>query len=184
MKTLVSAFALVATVVLVANASASPVLQRHGPVLLGGSITIPPEWAGIWSSSDSTYDCNGVLQSTSTSLDTLCAGVVFYQDPSFNCTGSADGTSFQQHCTGSGEVFPNCNYSFDLVSHGTRSGDSFFSVSVFQQNYSGTAKGCDLFPPSCSQVNSHSTRTGPAPSAYCASPVQAGSWGRLKSLYR
>lgn len=185
MKALSFALVLVATACAVSSASAAPpVPVRHGPAILGGNITVPPEWAGIWQSTDSTYDCNGVLKSVSTSLDTLCAGVTFYQDPSFTCTGTADADSYFQHCTGGGEIFTDCNYSFDLVSHGTRSGDTFFGVSVFQTSYSGTGKGCDLFTPSCQQINSHTTRTGPAPAEYCASPTLPSSWGSLKSRYR
>ena len=81
-------------------------------------------------------------------------------------------------------MFTDCNYSFDIETHGTRSGDSFFSVSVFQTQYSGTGEGCDLFPDTCDQINSHATRTGPAPAAYCSTPAQRTTWGQVKSRYR
>jgi hypothetical protein len=55
---------------------------------------------------------------------------------------------------------------------------------VFSTTYSGTGTGCDLFQNQCTQTNSHSTRIGPAPPAYCATPVQGTSWGRVKSQYR
>lgn len=165
------------------SASANPFAKNHRPVI-NGSITVPPEWAGVWQSTDSTYDCTGAFTGTSSSLDTLCAGVTFESDTTFSCTGGADGTSYFQHCTGSGEVITDCTYTFDINTHGTRSGDSFFSVSVFSTTYAGTGKGCDFFPDSCDQTNTHSTRIGPAPPAYCATPVVGTSWGRVKSQYR
>jgi hypothetical protein len=181
MKFLVTALILGALAA--SSASANPFARNHRGVI-NGSITVPPEWAGIWQSVDSTYDCNGAFQNTTTFTDTLCAGVTFESDTTFSCTGSADANSYTQHCTGSGEVFTDCTYTFDLTTHGTRSGDSFFSVSVFSTTYTGTGKGCDFFPDSCTQTNSHSTRLGPAPAAYCATPVESTSWGRVKSLYR
>ena len=165
------------------SAAANPFARNQRPVI-NGSITVPPEWAGIWQSTDSTYDCNGVFQSTSTTLDTLCAGVTFESDTTFSCSGSVDANTYTQHCSGSGEVFTDCTYTFDIQTHGTRSGDSFFSVSVFSTTYTGTGKGCDFLPDDCTQINTHSTRLGPAPSAYCATPVESTSWGRVKSLYR
>jgi hypothetical protein len=165
------------------SASANP-LASHNRRAIDGTITIPPEWAGIWQSTDSTYDCTGAFTGTTSSLDTLCAGVVLESDTTFSCTGGIDANTYFQHCTGSGEIFTDCNYTFDVNSHGTRSGESFFSVSVFTTTYSGTGKGCDFFTDSCDQTNTHSTRIGPAPSAYCATPVVGTSWGKVKSQYR
>lgn len=167
------------------SAAANPFASRHhAPTLLGGSITVPPEWAGIWSVVDTFYTCIGAFQSTSTTLDTLCAGTKFEQDTTFTCTGSITADTFQQSCSGSGELFPNCTYTFLLESNGTRSGDTFNSVSTFSTSYSGTGKGCDLFPDNCTQTNSHATRIGPAPTAYCATPAVSTSWGKVKNHYR
>lgn len=165
------------------SASANPLTTRHRPAG-GGSITVPPEWAGIWQSTDSLYDCNGVFQSMDTFIDTLCAGVTFESDTTFSCKGGANGTSYFQHCSGSGEVFEDCTYTFDIQTNGTRTGDSFFSVSVFSTTYTGKGKGCDFFTDSCTQTNTHSTRIGTAPPAYCATPVVGTSWGKVKSQYR
>jgi hypothetical protein len=181
MKTLFLVVFLVAAGISTASANPFALAHRLGG---GGTIVVPPEWAGIWQSTDSTYDCNGVLQSVSSGLDTLCAGTRFEQDTTFTCTGSTSSTTYQQHCTGSEPLFPDCQFNFDLEVHGTRSGDSFFSVAVFQSSTSGTAEGCNLFPPSCNQVNTHSTRIGPAPAEYCATPVRSSSWGQIKSRYR
>jgi hypothetical protein len=165
-------------------ADAGPFAPRSHSVL-GGGITVPPEWAGIWQSTDTTDDCNGVFVSTSTSLDTLCTGQTFEDDdPNVSCTGSADANSYTQHCTGTSQPIPDCTATFDILTNGTRTGDSFFSVTVFQASYSGTGKGCDLFPDFCQQFNSHSIRIAPAPAEYCATPVEGLSWGRVKSLYR
>ena len=166
-------------------ADASPFAAGPRSIVQGG-ITVPPEWAGIWQSTDTTYDCNGVFQSTSTTLDTLCAGVTFDvpDDPDISCTGSADANTYTQHCTGTTEVFPDCIATFDIETHGTRTGDTFFSVSVFSTTYAGSGKGCDFFPDMCQQFNSHSTRIAPAPQKYCSTPVLGTSWGKVKSQYR
>ena len=182
MKLIVCALVLGSALLLAGSASARPFF-RPGNVPLG-EIVVPPEWAGIWSYSDTTYNCQGQVVGTNSGLDTLCAGVRFDTDPSVSCTGSADGNSYQQHCTSSGEVFPDCNYTIDVQTHGTRTGDSFFSVTVFTATYSGTGKGCDQFPDQCQQINSRATRIGEAPAKYCATPAEQTTWGQLKSLYR
>jgi len=182
MKRLVCALVL-GSAMLIAGSASAGVPSRHGPIV-SGTITVPPEWAGIWQYSDTTYDCNGVFQSTSSGLDTLCAGATFDTSSTISCTGSATSTTFSQHCTGSGEIFTDCSYNFDIVSHGTRTNDTFFSVSVFNTTYSGTGVGCDLFPNQCTQTNTHNTRIGPAPAAYCSTPAAQTTWGKLKASYR
>ena len=182
MKLIVCALALGSALLCAGSASARPFF-RPATVPLG-EIVVPPEWAGIWSYSDTTYNCLGQVTGTSSGFDTLCAGQRFDTDPSVSCTGSTTSTTYYQHCTSSGEIFPDCNLNTDVETNGTRNGDSFFSVTVFQSSTSGTAKGCDLFPPQCSQINSHATRIGPAPSEYCSTPAERATWGQLKSLYR
>jgi len=156
-------------------------------VVMGGlNPTIPPEWAGIWTVQDSSYDCQGVSTGISTTDDTLCAGAIL-ADPGqspiqFDCTGVANPTSFQQHCTGTGTV-SGCQVDFVLDSHGTRSNDSYYSVSVVQITYSGGGL-CDLFPDQCFQTNSHGTRTGPTQPSDCATPTRQSRWGDLKVKYR
>jgi len=182
MKLLVCALLLGALAASAADASPFAARSRS---LLGGGITVPPEWAGIWQSTDTTYDCNGVFMNTTSSLDTLCTGQTFEDDdPTISCTGSVDANTYTQHCTGSSEFIPDCTATFDILTHGTRSGDSFFSVTVFQTTYAGTGEGCDLIQDFCQQFNSHSTRIAPAPAEYCATPVEGMSWGKVKSLYR
>jgi len=155
-------------------------------VINGGGTSIPPEWAGIWSVQDSTYNCQGVLTGTDTSLDTLCTGAVL-TDPgespiTFTCTGTSTATTFTQSCTGSGDV-AGCHVDFQLDSHGTRTNDSFYSVSVIHFTYSGPSP-CDLFPGQCTQTNSHGTRTDPEPTAFCSTPTRESTWGQVKIHYR
>lgn len=161
---------------------------RHILELAGGTDPVPPEWAGIWTVIDSVYDCSGNLTSTSTSTDTLCAGQVFdpgtQADCPFTCTGTANATSLVMHCTGSCELFPDCTANFDTDFIGTRSGDSYFSVVTMNVTFTGTGKGCESVPPNCTQINSHGTRIAPEPAAYCASPAEGSTWGRVKSRYR
>jgi hypothetical protein len=166
-----------------ALAGALPALGH--PIGLSGGIIVPTEWSGIWSIQDSTYDCPNVFKSTSASVDTLCTGHNGFEgDPTFTCTGSATSTTFQQTCDGTFNVFPDCDAAFHLETHGTRTGDSYVAISTLTVNYVGTGTGCDLVPPSCTQIDSRGTRTGPEPVAYCASPVREATWGRMKAMYR
>ena len=182
MKFLVITF-LLGTALLAAGSVSARVPSPRGPVV-SGSITVPPEWAGVWQYTDTTYDCNGAFQSTDSGLDTLCAGATFDTSSTISCTGSATSTTFSQHCTATGEVAPDCNYNYDIVTHGTRTNDTFFSVSVFNVTYSGTGVVCGFLTDSCTQTNSHETRIGPAPSAYCSTPAAPTTWGKLKATYR
>jgi hypothetical protein len=46
-----------------------------GPIrLLGGLTTVPADWDGIWTTTDSTYDCSTGFKSTNSGADTICAG--------------------------------------------------------------------------------------------------------------
>ena len=164
-------------------------LKRHlASTRASATIVVPPEWGGIWAVEDSTYDCAGVLQSVETSADTLCPGeqtIDPQQFPgTFDCTGSADATSIDVTCSGTSELFPDCAATFTSALRGTRTGENYFVVSTVEITYSGTAEGCDLVPGYCLQVNSHATRTAPAPVAYCQTPARPTSWGTLKVRYR
>jgi hypothetical protein len=186
MKYLVTAFLLSASILMArpAHAAPFPAEALAHPIGMSGGISVPVEWSGVWAVEDSTYDCPNTFKSTSASLDTLCTGQSFQGDPTFVCTGSATATTFTQTCDGTFNVFPDCDASFHLEVHGTRTGESYFSVATLTVNYVGTGTGCDLVPPSCTQINTHGTRTAPAPAAYCASPVREATWGELKVLYR
>jgi hypothetical protein len=167
-----------------AHAAPLPAEALIHPIGMSGGIIVPVEWSGVWLIQDSTYDCPNVFKSTSTMQDTLCTGHVLEGNPTYVCTGSATATTFQQTCDGSFNLFPDCDAIFHLEIHGTRSGDSYTSVSTITVTTSGTGTGCDLYPPSCTQINSRGTRIAPEPAAYCASPVRESTWGALKVLYR
>jgi hypothetical protein len=157
--------------------------------LMAGSITVPPEWDGVWTSTDSTYNCLGASLGVSTVTDTLCAGQVISQDGTglpviFTCTGTADANSIHQNCTGSMQISADCQVEYQIQIDGTRSGTTFRSVTVSQVTYTGTGLECTLLPGSCRRVVSYATRSGPAPLDYCVTPVKGASWGRLKMLYR
>jgi hypothetical protein len=186
MKYLVTALLLSVGLLGARSASAeSPTPWSRGLVgMFGGGDVIPPEWAGIWATTDTSYDCTGAYMNNGSSEDTLCAGHTFPNPTNFTCTGSATATTFQQTCDGGGNVFANCDYTFHSESQGTRTNDTFFSVTVTSFHYFGSDPSCALFQDTCVQFNLHGTRTGPEPSAYCASPAVSKSWGKVKVLYR
>ena len=171
---------------LVGRAAANPFATHHSgsPVVASGGFTVPVEWAGVWTFNDTTYKCPGILQGTSTGNDTLCTGEVIDAYPNGTCTGTSDLNTIDETCTASGEIFTDCSYNISFHIHGTRSGDTFSSVTTINTTYTGTGAGCDLLPPSCQQVNSHATRIGPAPPEFCATPVQPSTWGKMKAAYR
>lgn len=189
MKRLVAGWFVLAAVVLLpgsAIAGRAPLnLKQLMGAIQGGTIVIPPEWDGLWDYSDSTYDCTGSFQSTDTGTDTLCAGAEAYDGgPNFSCTGSANATTISIKCSGTQEVLPGCVGVYHYEIDGTRTGDTAFLVSTASVTYEGTVPGCDLIPATCTQTNSRTTRTGPAPSEYCATPVLPTTWGTLKIRYR
>jgi len=193
-KPLLLLLVLAAVVGTAPNAEAAPRGMRYADVLRATrtTISIPPEWDGIWASEDSVYDCQGVLQSVEVYLDTLCAGQVYgYQgeDPTgglltITCTGFATATVASVTCAGSGEIIPDCTVSISNSLDATRTGNSFVAVSITDISASGTALGCNLFPARCTRVVTHATRTGPAPADYCLTPTRPSSWGEVRIRYR
>jgi hypothetical protein len=183
MKPLVTALFLSMTFVATPT-TAAPVRAPDVLRLLGGGITVPPEWAGIWMTTDTVYTCGGGVLSTSADPDTLCVGQTYQEDPMFDCSGSVTATTYQMTCTDNGELFPDCNYMSTIESHGTRTGETYFAVVTITTTYTGTGEGCDLLPPQCLQINTHGTRTEPPPAKYCATPAAQATWGEVKALYR
>jgi hypothetical protein len=171
------------------NASADPPSPVTVARLARAEIIVPTEWDGIWTSTDSVYTCAGVPQSTSAHTDTVCGGKDFsptsQSSPiTFNCTGSANATSFDVTCTATSDVFTDCTANYNFVMHGTLSGSTSYIVSTINVTYSGTGAGCSLLPPSCTQSNSRGTRVAPAPPAYCTTATRQSSWGQVKLIYR
>lgn len=154
--------------------------------MLGGPTPVPQEWDGVWTSEDSIYICDGPLQLAIAQGDTICGGTVY--DPGsatpLDCTGTATATTIDMTCTGTSELFPDCQSTFTIHTVMTRTDDTYHSVTTISTSYSGTGEGCDLIPPSCQRIVSNGTRTGPAPADYCVTPVRRTNWGRLKSIYR
>ena len=194
MKRLASILLLVsAALVLLADAAAariprSPLRLLQLGLAAADPYKIPPEWDGLWTSTDSTYDCNGLLQSVEVSEDTLCSGAVFL-DPAdlggdVQCTGNFTSTTINLTCTGVDTLFEDCFATFSYNIHGTRSGTNAFLVLTLSFTFDGPAVECGFIPDDCSQINSHAIRTGPAPPAYCATPTLPSTWGGVKIRYR
>ncbi len=167
--------------------------MRYADILraTGGTVTVPPEWDGVWSSIDSVFTCEGVFQSTETYLDTLCAGQVFgYTSEGgvpgvfFNCTGEATATTASVDCSGFTEIFPDCSVTISNSFAANRTGDSFVAIAVTNIVYAGTAEGCDLVPDECTRTFTHATRISPAPLEYCVTPTRSSTWGQLKVRYK
>lgn len=155
--------------------------------LAGGSIDVPPEWEGVWSTTDSTYMCGGPLFSVGGGLDTLCAGTPIGDDgsePDIMCSGSADATTINVTCTYSEPIAPDCVAELTVTITGTRTSDSYVAHSVTEVAYTGSGAPCDLLLDSCQRRSTRGTRIGPAPAAYCATPVSRSTWGEVKLKYR
>lgn len=173
---------------LAAPAGAGIRLSARGPGGVLAGDTIPPEWAGIWTFTDSTYDCGGELLSTDSGTDTLCSGKpVLVDDASpyqLSCTGSTTATTADVTCTYTGEIFPDCTVTLSVEFHAVRTSNSYVATGTTSQQYAGTGKGCDFLTDSCTRTVTYGTRIAGEPTAYCATPVLPATWGSVKSRYR
>lgn len=179
-----------ASMLLIGSAHAGPSSQHWESIVKSAKaqVVVPTDWDGIWTTQDSIYTCEGFsLGALPPGADTLCGGKDYTTaspgtDIVFTCDGTANTTTFDLHCTGSGEVETGCTADYDVVIHGTRSADTFFTVSTINVTYTGDT--CPV-PSSCTQLNSHGTRTGPTTVADCAvTPTKRPTWGELKVIYR
>jgi hypothetical protein len=163
----------------------SPTVARIAKLAMAQTV-IPQEWDGIWTTEDSLYLCDGTFQNSPASTpDTICGGQDYQQSGpvTLTCSGTATATTIDQTCTGSGTFIPDCDANYTVVTHGTRSADSYFLVTTVSAEYVGA--GCAGIPPSCSQINIHGTRIGPAPAEFCATtPTKRRTWGEIKAIYR
>ena len=164
----------------------APHLSVWSAALRDGDVVIPPEWAGIWETQSTAYDCetNDVL-STSTFQDTLCTGSVIQNPDSefeITCTGSADATTVTYHCEGSTEIITGCIAEFTYDTSTTRTGDTFVSTTTSAIHYVGDA--CLGIPDSCTRFEQTGTRIAGEPTPCVDTPVRAESWGLFKALYR
>lgn len=172
------------------SAHAAPKPRGIGSALraLGGSIVIPPEWEGRWTTADSTYDCTAGFTSYSVDEDTICGGQVFSEEANgvqMNCSGTADATTMHATCTGSSEIFPDCQINFSTVIDVVRTGTTYRAVTTINITYTGTGVGCDFIPPSCTRIVTYGTRVDDPPVGFCeVTPIRRTTWGQLKTHYR
>jgi len=76
---------------------------------------------------------------------------------------------------------PNCSVELALLIDATRTSDSFYSVNRLTVHYVGA--GCFGAPDECSEDHIHATRISSA-TAYCATPTEPSTWGKVKAVYR
>ena len=179
MKRLSLILMLPVSMLLIGSAEASSVPESIAKAARA-QVAAPPEWDGVWTTVDTVYTCQGAFQSTTPGGSTICGGTDYTPTGPVPlvCTGTADATTIDLTCTGSGPAFTDCDANYTVVTHGTRTADTYFMVSTVNIAYTGT--GCFGLPPTCVQVNSHGTRTGPS----CITPTRRSTWGELKIHYR
>ena len=157
-------------------------------VALQSGPTVPPEWAGVWETKDSTFFCAGMFLGESTgNRDTLCAGIpISEEDPAgqiqFTCSGTATADEVHVTCSGSADVSPDCQETQTIDIDGVRTGDTYALTIVNNTVTQGTGLGCgSAF---CIETRSTGARIEPEPTAYCATQNETTTWGRMKVLYR
>lgn len=153
-----------------------------------GSITVPTEWDGIWELQDSTFDCPDTFTEAFADTDTICGGQTFGQPPDGapvpSCVGTADANSYHVTCTSSTNLGPNCLLTVVTQLDGTRTGETYHSVSTTTTTFVGTDPPCGFLQNSCTKIVEDGTRLSPAPQAYCETPVRPSTWGKIKVIYR
>ncbi len=161
-------------------------LAAGAPAPTRAQTVIPPEWGGIWQTQESTFDCDtNDLLFNGAQTDTLCPGATLPGPPpgemTLDCTTSADGDSYQVHCTASVEVVPGCVVSFVYDTTATRTGDTYSATSTSSMTYVGDCFG---MANTCERTETTGTRiAGPSPA--CDGTADEGrSWGAVKLIYR
>lgn len=144
--------------------------------------TIPASWAGIYSYTDTTYDCETLaVTGTDADNDTLCAESSF-EDSTFTCTGTATETDADLTCTYSFDLFPGCSATVTGHIVATKSGDQVASTFTITTVFTPT--GCAFQPDQCEKHSRRMTRILPPPPTCPTTPTQPATWGRLKIRYR
>jgi hypothetical protein len=173
------------------SAHATPAAYDFSKALraLAGSVKVPPEWDGVWTTQDSVYDCTTGFQALEVGADTLCSGEVFTQAAiasplTLDCNATADATTFHATCSGSADVMTGCTLTVGIQIDAIRTSSSYRAVTTTDMGYAGSATGCDQLPASCTRTVTYGTRTGPAPSDFCVTPAKRTTWGQLKVSYR
>ena len=148
-----------------------------------GSPVVPGNWAGIWSTADTTRDCTTLaITHVSANLDTMCSGTAFGPDTTYSCSGSVSANSYDITCTLSFEVITGCTVTLTDHLQGTRVGNTVRSTGTINTVYTPT--GCGFVPDGCSITSGTMTMIGPEPADCAMTPVHRSTWGSLKLLYR
>jgi hypothetical protein len=173
------------------SAHAGPSTRGFGAGLrvVGGSLIIPAEWDGIWTTADSTYDCTAGFTAYSVDEDTICGGQTYSEAPpdtsvELTCTGTANATTMHATCNGSSMFFPDCQANYEIVVDVVRTGETYRSVTTINITFSGTGVGCSFIPTRCTRIVTYGTRTASAPPSFCTTSVKRSTWGELKAHYR
>ena len=159
-----------------------------GPLsFLDEHLVVPQEWAGIWQSNFTVYDCDSGFELFSDAqLDTLCTGTPFIGDEGddieFICSGTVDATSADIQCTGSTVVGPDCTAEVVWTMVGTRDGNSMTSTTTFTMTQEGS--GCEGPAVFCIRTEMSGERIGSEPEECGFAPVDATDWSTIKGLYR
>jgi hypothetical protein len=160
-------------------------LPLRAIIPLQDGVVIPDEWAGIWEIDLIARDCEtSAVLFQDTLLDTICPGSLV-EDPESEydivCNGSAEGNTIIYTCEGSGEVLAGCTANYASESTTTLAGDGYESTGTVTITYVGA---CFSIPSSCTRYEQTARRVAAAPPDCESTPVEADSWGAVKSLYR
>lgn len=156
------------------------------------TIIVPTEWAGVWAIQDTVFDCLGAVTSAVSENDTLCAGQNIFELPDdfseidieITCDGEVTPTLLDVSCSGTTLVAKDCLLTYTFTANAVRTGETYDARTATSITFTGTGIGCDAFPGFCVESHTTGTRILPEPTAYCATPVEATTWGQIKSRYR
>ena len=149
-------------------------------------VYIPAGWAGIWSDRDSTYDCNGLPQGTSTDVDTLCEGstvpVIFYGSDISGThplywSGTADDTRIEVNTSFSRRVAMGIYYVMSYHMVEVRTGDVATRTIDIYGAYSNPPSPPDY----CQMISGVLVRISP-PAITC-SPVSVKKSSRTPAIH-
>ncbi len=167
----------------------SPGAQAQTPpkfwICQGDGTEIPPEWAGIWETVATEYECGSEDPvQTFSYQDTICTGSVV-QDPEsdyeITCTNTIDENTITIHCEATME-FDSCIMQFTIDATTVREGETIQSTSTMVTHFEG--EDCLDIPDQCIHWEETSTRIGPEPDPCDFTPVEPEAWGGIKNLFR
>jgi hypothetical protein len=193
MTRLITILTIISTGLLVSGAAVAPgsagTVTRGVALVAAEDFYVPPEWAGIWNTNSTSSICGGGTIGSSSDPDTLCAGAPLLVPGeeglpiTYSCSGTVDATTVDVTCTGSTEIFQDCQQMVTVEYDIVRTGDEYTSTVVMTTTHVGTGVGCSDIPDSCIQSEGTGTRVAPAPGTCPQTPVTSASWGVIKTLY-